>query len=157
MNTRLAVVMIALTAIASPKPSSGQERPATVARTLVRSSQAFRSTTYNPSARVMVESRARTLGTRLSASRTRYFSVADVDLIGKSPAEVMERLSPAPVGARDGVRAMEILVDVRRPTALHTRGQIPTDIGTATVSARGVRRFESNATIVALGAIRQTR
>lgn len=100
-----------------------------------------------PSSLVMIENRARVFGNQASASGTRYFSVTDSDLIGKTPAEIVKRLSPAPVSAADGVRALEIVVALRHPLTLYTDGGEP-NIGTAVVqSAPSATPIEVNSYI----------
>jgi hypothetical protein len=119
---------------------------------LVRSSNAATagavSGTVTPSSLVMIENRARVLGNRL-ANGIRYFAVTDSDLIGKTPAEIMQRLSPSPIRAGDGVRSMEIVVDLKRPLTLYTSGGEP-NIGTAIIQASpSLRQVEIHSSIFA--------
>jgi hypothetical protein len=82
----------------------------------------------------MIENRARVFGNQVSASGTQYFSVTDSDLVGKTPAEIIKRLSPAPVSPGDNVRALDIVVTLRHPLTLYTGGSEP-NIGTAVIQA----------------------
>ena len=102
----------------------------------------------SPSAFVMTKNRARTLGDELSASQTRYFAVTDADLQGRTNDEILRRLMPKEVKANDGVRRMEILIDVRRPVTV--TASAPTYIGTASIDA-ATRRIEVNSTITVTG------
>jgi hypothetical protein len=92
-----------------------------------------------PSSLVMVKNRARVFGTQTSANGTHYFAVTDSDLIGKSPDEMIQRLSPAAVRTGEGIRVLEIVVDLRHPLSLYTDGSEP-NVGTAVVQASSSAR-----------------
>jgi hypothetical protein len=93
----------------------------------------------DPSTLVMIENRARVFGNQTSASGTRYFAVTDSDLVGKTPAQTMQLLSPPPVPANGGVHAVEIVIDLRHPLTLYTDGSEP-NIGTAVIQGSSSAR-----------------
>lgn len=99
---------------------------------------------YSPSQFTMIRNRARTLGDQVSASGHRYFAVSDLDLRGKTDAEIIQRLAPKEVKARDGVRNLTILVELQRP--LTVRSAEPVSVGTAIVDA-ATRKIEVRSTL----------
>ena len=121
----------------------------------VRSSLAAASgavTTGSPDlgTEIMFRNRSRVFGDRIVDGR-RYWSVVDADVNGKSNDQVLQRLAPAPILARDGVRELDILVDVKRHLTVFTTPDRPVDIGTATVDAKDVRSISVTSIISASG------
>jgi hypothetical protein len=103
---------------------------------------------FSPATEIMVQNRARTLGNSLSGSGTRYFAATDTDLKGLSPAQALARLSPPPVSAANGVRKLEISINLQQPLIVEARSGQPIDIGTAVVQAAGgVQNVEVHASI----------
>jgi hypothetical protein len=97
---------------------------------------------------VMVRNRAAVLGDRASASGTRYFSVQNSDLAGKSTEEVLKRLSPSPVSpSSDGIRSVVAIVDLRHPLTVVTTSSDPVLIG-ATLIHNPVRPIEVRTSIL---------
>ena len=153
MKTNLHIIPQILsiaTLIAGPCFLNAADPPAAATSSLTRSATSVTSgVTSNPSSAasgatpgnitpsslVMIENRARVFGNQTSASGTRYFSVSDSDLIGKTPAQIIQRLSPPPVRTGDAVRAMQIVVELRHPLTLYTDGKNEPNIGTAVVQA----------------------
>ena len=87
-----------------------------------------------PSSLVMIKNRARVFGAQIDAANgVRYFAVSDSDLIGKTPAQIIQRLSPAPATSGGGLRDVEIVVELRHPLTLYTDGSVEPNIGTAVV------------------------
>jgi hypothetical protein len=84
----------------------------------------------------MVVNRSRVLGDRVDGSGTRYFSVRDSDLIGKTPAQVAQRLAPSVVTPKENVRTLEIVVELDRPLFVSTTGKEPFAIGTAILDGK---------------------
>lgn len=84
-----------------------------------------------------IKNRARVLGDKSSASRTRYVSITDEDLRGASTSqEVLKRLAPAPVKADQGIKRVEVVVDLEHPIFLRVpRDQIAL-VGTVLVEGR---------------------
>jgi hypothetical protein len=94
-----------------------------------------------PSSLVMIKNRARVFGSQIDAANgVRYFAVSDSDLIGKTPAEIIQRLSPTPISSGNGLRDMEIVVELRHPLTLYTDGTTEPNIGTAVVQASSSAR-----------------
>ena len=98
----------------------------------------------------MIENRARTLGQQASANGEKYFVVKDADLAGKTPQEIIRRLSPSAIGARDHVREMNILVELDRPLTIFATPGEPVNVGTATVD-HSVRQIDVRSIILANG------
>ena len=124
-----------------------QQRPAVPMDSIVRPAAAASSTSYTPSSLVMIENRAKTLGSRLSASGTQYFAVRDADLIGKTPDEVLTRLSPPVITPGAGLRQVDIVVDLQRPITLFPAADRPANIGTAVVQSMGFTNIAVNSAI----------
>lgn len=127
---------------------------ATDASSLVRSTTAATSGaasgTVTPSSLVMIENRARVLGNQTSASGTRYFAVTDSDLVGKTPDQIIHLLSPTAISTADGVRTMEIVVDLKRPLTLYNSTGEQINIGTAIVQGSpSFRQIEVHSSILA--------
>lgn len=103
---------------------------------LARSAAAAKAAGGSPASIMSVKNRARTLGDQPSPSATRYFSVSDADLRGLTPAQVNTRLSPTEIRAGDGIRRVEIVVEIQRPLNIRTTSvDVPVQIGTATLEA----------------------
>lgn len=92
---------------------------------------------FSPTAALMVANRARTLGNTASGSGTRYFAVTDLDLSKLTPQQQLARLSPVPAVAGDGVRKLDIYVNLRDPLFVQPRPGQPIDIGSAEIKAQG--------------------
>ena len=128
-------------------PLFAQQPPRISTDSLVPSSTTVSSGTYTPSTLVMIENRARVLGNRLSASGTRYFAVTDADLVGKTPDEVLRRLSPPVITAVGGLRQIDIVVDLQRPITLFPTADQPANVGTAVVQSSGFNNIAVNSII----------
>jgi hypothetical protein len=128
----------------------GGELPSslTVSSISLRITDATDPILYSPSSFVMITNRARTLGDQVNASGTRYFSVKSADLQGMTSEQVARRLAPPEVKATDGVRSMDILVDIERPVTARSSG--PAYVGTALVDA-ATRQISVQSTIIANG------
>lgn len=89
-----------------------------------------------------VKNRARSLSTQLSGNSTRYWAVTDADLrTAQTRAETIARLTPPPVGPRDGVRRYSVVVDIRNPLFLDLARQQVARVGSVE-ALRGVSRLE---------------
>jgi hypothetical protein len=123
-------------------------RPSTAAASSARS--VVTSGAVTPSS--LVINRARIFGSQTSASGTRYWAVRDSDLIGKTPDEIIQRLSPSPVRAGDGVRTMEIVVDLKHPITLYQQANIGTVVVESSPSLRQIQVhssiFATNLTVI---------
>lgn len=97
--------------------------------------------------------RARTLGNTPSGSGTRYFAAADSDIANLSPRQVAERLVPKPVSAGDGVRKLEISIDLKRPLLIEAPPPSQSlNIGSAEIKGGGgYRDVEVQASIFLSG------
>jgi hypothetical protein len=102
---------------------------------------------FSPTTALMVANRARTLGDKPSGSGTRYFSATDLDLSKLTPQQRLQRLSPAPVVAGDGVRKLEISIDLKDPLFVEAQSGQSIDIGSADIKAQGHQNVEVNASI----------
>ena len=132
-----------------PASLSAQRTPIVSADSVVRPASAMSSGDYTPSSLVMIENRARTLGDRCDASGTRYFAVKDSDLIGKKPQEIVQLLAPTAIKAGDGVRKMEVLVDLQKPIMIYTNPGQSAYIGTVVAQGSGLRQIEVHSSIFA--------
>lgn len=97
------------------------------------------TTTMTPATawtRTMVVNRSRVLGDKADGSGARYFSVRDLDLAGKTPAQVAQRLTPAVVTPKENLKTLNIVVDLDRPLFVTTTGQVPFAIGTAILDGK---------------------
>ena len=128
-------------------PLRAQQPPRIPTDSLVRPATTASSGTYTASTLVMIENRARTLGNRSSASGTRYFAVTDGDLIGKTPDEVLKRLSPPVITSGAGLRQVDIVVDLQRPITLFPTADQPANVGTAIVQSSGLNNIAVNSII----------
>jgi hypothetical protein len=84
----------------------------------------------------MVVNRSRVLGDKVDGAGTRYFSVRDSDLVGKTPAQVAQRLTPTVVTPQQSVKTLDIVVDLNRPLFVTTTGKTPFAIGTAILDGK---------------------
>jgi hypothetical protein len=84
----------------------------------------------------MVVNRSRVLGDKVDGSGTRYFSVRDSDLVGKTPAQVTQRLTPTVVTPQQNVKTVDIVVALDRPLFVTTTGKAPFAIGTAILDGK---------------------
>lgn len=106
---------------------------------------------FSPVTATAVANRARTLGNTPSGSGTRYFAATDLDLRNLTPRQVLDRLSPKPVSARDGVRHLDIYVDLKRPLLVDVQPGQSVNIGSAEIKAEGIRDVEVHASIFLSG------
>jgi hypothetical protein len=134
----------------SPGIALAQGPPAVMARSIARSAAAPAPAGYTQSTLVMIENRARTLGQQASASGEKYFVVKDADLAGKTPEEIIRRLSPSAIGAGDHVREMNILVELDRPLTILASPGDSVNVGTATVE-HSIRQIDVRSIILANG------
>ena len=128
--------------------------PPSAVGSLVRSSTppAISEKSYSAPSMVMIKNRARTLGNQATGSRTRYFAVGDSDLIGKNPEEVLKLLEPTPVNASDGVRRLDLLIDVTRaPLTILGRPGQELNVGMAVVDSLGLKNIEVHSNIFTSG------
>ena len=84
----------------------------------------------------MVVNRSRVLGDKVDGAGTRYFSVRDSDLVGKTPAQVTQRLTPTVVTPQQNVTTLAIVVALDRPLFVSTTGKAPFAIGTALLEGK---------------------
>jgi hypothetical protein len=84
----------------------------------------------------MVVNRSRVLGDKVDGAGTRYFSLRDSDLVGKTPAQVTQRLTPTVVTPQQSVKTLDIVVDLDRPLFVTTTGKAPFAIGTAILDGK---------------------
>jgi hypothetical protein len=118
---------------AAAEPSMWGQKPAATATAAITKPLASAPVIDNPPGlMVMIENRARVLLDKVDGSGTRYFSVKDSDLAGKTPEEVAKRLSPTPV-IQGNVKKVDVAVDLERPRILYTDGKVPLAIGTTTI------------------------
>jgi len=101
------------------RPVATTPVPETIARTLT-----------------MVVNRSRVLGDKIDGSRTRYFSVRDSDLVGRTPAQITQLLTPAVVTPQQNVKTLDIVVALDRPLFVTTTGKAPFAIGTAILDGK---------------------
>lgn len=103
---------------------------------------------FSPTDALMVANRARTLGNAPSGDGTRYFAATDLDLRKLNVQQQLARLSPAPVVAGDGVRKLDIYVDLKDPLFVQPRPGQSVDIGSAEIKGQGgAQDVEVNASI----------
>ncbi len=84
----------------------------------------------------MVVNRSRVLADKVDGAGTRYFSVTDSDLAGKTPAQVIQRLTPSVVTPQQNVKTLDIVVALDRPLFVTTTGKVPFAIGTAILDGK---------------------
>lgn len=137
-----ATMFVASLHLASMAKLYAQGAPVSAASigSLVRSTGAGSAATgpgvRSPSEIVSIKNRARLLGDQPSPSGTRYFAVTDSAIRDLRPDQLRERLSPTVIKAGDGVRRLDIVVEVRRPlTVRSSPGASEVYIGTALVEA----------------------
>jgi len=105
---------------------------------LAATSAAATTGSPDPSTEVLVKNRARVFADRVSASGVRYWSLVNSDLNGKTPDQVLQRLSPTAIRASDHVREMDIVVDLKEPLTVFTKPGQSFSIGTAQVDGARV-------------------
>lgn len=155
MNTLLASLAALLALLASPA-ALAQNLISSATGSVVRSSLTAASgsaATQSPdlTTETMIRNRSRVFGDRVTASGEKYWSVADADLQGKAADQIKQRLSPAPISMRDGVRDMNVLVDLKRHLTVFTTPDHPVDIGTATVDGKDLHSIAVTSIISASG------
>lgn len=101
----------------------------------------------DPSTEVMIRNRAKVFRDRLTASGKKYWSLTDSDLIGKPPDQVLQRLSPSAIKASDGIREMNIVVDLRKPLTVFAGAGELISLGTAEVEGADLRSISVKSTI----------
>ena len=84
----------------------------------------------------MVVNRSRVLGDKVDGAGIRYFSLRDIDLAGKTPAQVTQRLTPAVVTPQQNVKTLDIVVAIDHPLFVTTSGKAPFAIGTAILDGK---------------------
>jgi hypothetical protein len=84
----------------------------------------------------MVVNRSRVLGDKVDGAGTRYFSVTDADLAGKTPTQVTQRLTPSVVTPGQNVKTLDIVVALDHPLFVTTTGKTPFAIGTAILDGK---------------------
>ena len=94
----------------------------------------------------MVVNRSRVLADKVDGAGTRYFSVRDSDLAGKTPAQVTQRLTPTAVTPQQNVKTLDIVVALDRPLFVTTTGKAPFAIGTAILDGK-VKDLQVNSNI----------
>lgn len=156
MYKKNVLLTIAAAVVLSSRLLLAQNAISSTAGSLARSSitaasAAATTGSPDPSTEVMVRNRARVLGDRLSADGTRYFSVADSDLRGKTPDQVLQRLSPSAISTGDHVRQIDIEVNLNTPLTVFTKPGQSIDIGTAQVDGAGVHSITVNSMILTDG------
>jgi hypothetical protein len=121
--------------------------------TVVRSAEAAKPTTasFDPSTIEMVKNRARTFGDQVSGAGKRYWALTDADIQGKTAEQIQRLLTPSEVKPGDGVRVMDIVVELLGPIKILSSPDKPVYIGTAQVDARAARKIEVNSNIVVNG------
>ncbi|SRR5579885_750412 len=119
-----------------------------LARSSVAAAQAaVAAQSPDPSTEVMIRNRARVFRDRLTASGAKYWALTDYDLAGKTPDQVLQRLSPSAIKASDGVREMNIVVALRKPLTVFAKAGEPISLGTADVEGADVRSISVKSTI----------
>jgi hypothetical protein len=103
----------------------------------------------------LIINRSRVLLDSVDGAGNRYFSVRDSDLTGKTPVEVVRRLTPTPVTPEQKVKTMNIVIDIERPLFVTTTGQETFMIGTTVVDGN-VRDLQVNSDIT-LGTVKITK
>jgi hypothetical protein len=102
----------------------------------------------------LIRNRARTLGDDTVAG-TRYFAstLTNGDVAGKTPEQLLQLLTPPPVKATDGIRRMEVLLDLTRtrPLTLFGPPRQPVSVGTVQVQSQGIKQIEVNTSIISNG------
>jgi hypothetical protein len=120
----------------------GLARDVTALGSGTRSTTAGAPAMLAPSRLVLLKDRSRTLGTELSASRTRIDVVTDADLRGLSPEAALTRLTPPPVAATDHVRTVEVVVALTHPwTVRASAPDQPLTLGTIVASGPAARHL----------------
>jgi hypothetical protein len=99
----------------------------------------------------MIQNRYRTLGNNLSGGGDRYFAASDRDVQGLSPQQALRRLSPPAVSAAQGVRTLDIAINLTEPLTVEAQPGQLVEIGTAVVHAAGLRQVEVNTSIFTNG------
>ena len=131
--TKFILMQIWVLGALSLQSAKGEDGPLGSAPAAIRSSAAvMRNPNLRPTP-TMIEHRARILGNHASASATRYSTVRDADILGKTEEEALKRLSPVPIPA-DTVRQVEVIVDLARPVIIHSHE--PVFVGTAVIEGR---------------------
>jgi hypothetical protein len=135
-----AIAVIAPIACA-PTAAGGQPRgrpsvlPATVTAGRFRGPGAGATTT-------LIKSRAKALGNTGSPAGTRYWVATDADLarLRGNPTAVLQRLAGPELSADDGVRRVEVLVELHHPTTIRSAAEQSVNIGTTTINGSAPRR-----------------
>lgn len=144
-----AAVVFSLNLLAQTTTSS---TASCLARSSITAASAAETTgSPDPSTKVMVRNRARVFGDQISADGTRYFYVGDSDVRGKTPDQVLQRLSPTAISAGDHVRQIDIVVNLNTPLTVFTKPGQPIYIGTAQVEGAGIQSITVNAMILTDG------
>lgn len=126
----LAAALLALAA-APAALAQGPASPTAIAPPQIVTSP---SGQYDPLAISRVEHFSRVYGDSVSGSGTRFVAVRDQDLAkAKTSADALKLLSPATVKVGDGVRQVEVVVDLRRPIVLHVPPGTGVRVGTVLV------------------------
>ena len=94
----------------------------------------------------MIVNRSRVLKNKVDGAGTRYFSVTDSDLVGKTRAEVVERVTPSVVTPQQKARTMDVLVNIGHPLFVTNAGKTPFMIGTAIIEGK-VHELQVNSNI----------
>ena len=96
----------------------------------------------------LIANRSKVLAGRASGAGREYFSTIDLDLVGKTSDEAVQRLSPAAISADDKVRTLYVQIELRHPWKFVTTDGQPAHIGTAIVDS-SVHHLDVNTSIFA--------
>lgn len=154
MKTPVILSIAAVAAILGAAPSlRAYDDPSSLARISsgVTSSMTANSGTGSRSSFVMIKNRARTFSGAANASGTRYFAVTDADIRGKSPQEVIQRLSPSAITNGEAIRRLEILVELREPLTIRGEPGTPVNVGTASTESSTLRHLDVRSSILTQG------
>lgn len=149
MNCRTAVMLIGVFQASATIRAQGP--PPSVLGAVVRSSLPANPTGVHPTVppTALIKNRARVLSDETTASGTRYFAVSERDVAGKSPSEVLGLLRPKTVQPDDGVRKMQVLVDLTRsrPMSISSKRGEPATVGTVFAEGHGLHRLDVESVI----------
>ena len=138
------LVLIAAAVVLSPPilaENAASSASISLAKPLIADTSAAAMTGSSPDAssmETMVKNMARWFQNRVSPSGVRYWSLVDSDLKGKTPDQMLQRLSPPAIQEGGRVR-MDVVVDLKEPLTIFARPGQSISIGTALVDGAGTQ------------------